>query len=248
MGSVEEVSLDGERTMRDIVPVGRIPLGTAAFDDVAAIVGFFPFDHPLRCITQDGLLGADVMADAVWQVDPAAGRLSIAPSVDGLEHIEGAIDCRSRHPPRPRLRPVIELPTAVGRLRVVVDTGSDGWLAVHPDDLEAAGGGGRAGCAGSLCIRLDEWARPLHADSATGARMSPSATGSSPACRSPRSTRSMPGLGVVGTELLRHFVLTVDWPGRAIHLDPVDPVELASGAACDRHPRSWRRSDGTART
>ena len=43
----------------------------------------------------------------------------------------------------------------------------------------------------------------------------------------------IPGLGVLGTEFLRHFVLTVDWPGRAVYLDPLDP---GASMTCDRPP------------
>ena len=41
VGSVEEVTLDGVRTRRDIVPIGRLALGGATFDDVAAVEGSF---------------------------------------------------------------------------------------------------------------------------------------------------------------------------------------------------------------
>ena len=222
VGSVEEVTLDGVRTRRDIVPVGRLALGGATFDDVAAVEGSFALDHPIRCITDDGFLGADVMADAVWQIDPAAGRLVIAPSLDGLDHIEGALRLPFTPSTEASPSPIVELPTQTGRLRVVVDTGADGWLAVHPDDLDAAGGvvkpDAPARCASVWTSGPGPFTRIRYgsADVRLGERL---VTGL------PVATVDalMPGLGVLGTEFLRHFVLTVDWPGRAVYLDPVDP-------------------------
>jgi hypothetical protein len=229
VGTVEEVSVTGDRVTRDVVPVGSIGLGGATIADAAAVAGSLSLVHPLRCVTEDGLLGADAMSDAVWQLDPSRGRLTIASSMDGLGHVEGESAIALPFTPSTDASPspIVELPTATGRLRVVLDTGSDGWLAVHPDDLEAAGG------------RVAQDAPSRYATMWT--------TGPGPFTRIRYGTVDVtlgpervadlpvatiealePGLGVVGTGFLRHFVLTIDWPGRTIVLDPLDEDGVAS--------------------
>jgi hypothetical protein len=167
------------------------------------------------------------MSDAVWQLDPARDRLTIASSTAGLDHVDGALRLPFTPSTDASPSPVIELPTATGRLRVVVDTGSDGWLAVHPETLEAAGGTVAPDAPTRLASLWTTGPGPF-----TRIRY-----GTADVTLGDERVAGMPiatiealesRLGVMGTEFLRHFVVTIDWPGRALFLDPIEPTAIAA--------------------
>ena len=78
---------------------------------------------PLYCVTPYGLLGAGGMMNGVWQVDYGAGEITVASSVDQLEHIDGAITVPFTPQPGLSPTPLVELPVGNGKLLFIVDTG-----------------------------------------------------------------------------------------------------------------------------
>ncbi|CAN5857654.1 hypothetical protein BH23CHL8_BH23CHL8_21850 [soil metagenome] len=219
-GQIALSSVDGEDVMRDIVVVPHVRLGGAAFSDVGVVRTFMNIDGPLGCVSRHGLIGASLMKEAVWQIDYAGGSRTIAPGVEGLDHVEGAIALPFTDASAASPSPILEIGVGEGRLRFLVDTGSDGWLAVHPEDLAGVGvlvdpegpayWTQASGSAGGFLARVLYGA----ADVALGDHVLEAL---------PIATIDAlpPGLGSMGNAFLRHFVVTIDWPGWMLYLDPV---------------------------
>jgi hypothetical protein len=220
-GSIMSASIDGQVTTSDVVPIPSLRLGGATFRDVGAVSGFIEPDSPLACSSDRGLLGASLMQQAVWQIDSAADVVTIAPSVAGLDHIAGAIAIPFERGSEASGSPIIELPAGAGRLRFLVDTGSNGWLSVHPDDLEGTGASLAAdapatdtlgvGASGTFETRLAWTALDLVlGDLALPA--TPIATTDSIAS----------GQGNIGNAFLSNFIVTVDWTADTLYLEPLE--------------------------
>ena len=218
-GSVETIGPDGTVVLGRTVRLERLRIGGVTFSEVGAIV-VSPGSASVLLGSAAGVIGANVMQRAVWQLDVPAGRLTIADSIAGLGHIDGAISLpfRAASPSSPS--PLVDIGVGAGRLPFLVDTGSDGGLAAGASDLAGLG------------IALDR-ARPperMPITSWSGRRealVAPVATrltlgDGPPRWRVVLATDALArGMGIMGTDFLADFVLTIDWPSRRLYLDPV---------------------------
>jgi hypothetical protein len=104
------------------------------------------------------------MKEAVWQFDYGAERITIAASVDGPDHIDGAIALGFTADSLVSPSPLLTFSSGDESLTFLLDTGSDGSLTINPADLadiglavDAAGPALSllaAGAAGSFDARL----------------------------------------------------------------------------------------------
>lgn len=219
VGRIATRAIDGTVAEPDVVAIERLRLGGAEFLDVAGPVGWVGDGNPLACVTRSGLLGANLMDDAVWQIDYQAESIGIHRSTEGLDHIDEAISLEFRVDSDASPSPIVTVPLADGELTFLLDTGSDGALMVNPADLEVVGlqvaddaptltvlG---AGAAGTFETELRYADLELALDGeVTGYPVAVSET-------------LQPGVGNMGNGFLRQFVVTIDWPERMVYLDPV---------------------------
>jgi hypothetical protein len=220
-GSLSTVTLGGEEATSSVVSLPEVRLGEAVFSDVGAIRGFVGPDNPIRCVAEDGIIGASLMKEAVWQIDYPAGEVTIAPGIEGLDHVDGAIHLDFSLGSSASPSPLVELPVGEGVLTFLLDTGSDGWLAVNPADLQGTGTAlapdapaslvSAIDLAGPIATRIDWTAADI--DLGGQAMWLPIAT----------SELLPEGVGNMGNEFLSHFVVTIDWPGQTLYLDPAGP-------------------------
>jgi len=140
---VETIGLAGGGAIL-ITPTRRYPSLTVADTvTVTDVLASDPWEggDAFHCITPNGLLGASSMQHAVWQVDYGTKQISVADSVEQLEHIDGAIALpftineQNKMSPTPR----VKLPVGNGEIEVIVDTGGGIPLAIEPAQLAAVG-------------------------------------------------------------------------------------------------------------
>ncbi len=219
-GHLNTAAIDGTVVKEEIVPVAELHIGDATFTDVGSIKGFLEPDNPLSCISSNGLIGASLMKEAVWQIDYGTEQITIAPSVDGLDHIEDAIALGFVSPTASSPSPQLPLLAGEGTIDFLIDTGSDGSLTVNPADLagigievDPSGPAYRteaAGSAGSYDARL------LYASVDLG-------LGNQQLDGFPVATIEslQAGQGNIGNAFMSNYVVTIDWPQGNIYFDPV---------------------------
>jgi predicted aspartyl protease len=217
-GQVSIAAIDGTILNVDVVPITSVDIGGAVFTDVGATKGFLDLDNPLSCISPHGLIGASLMRTAVWQIDYASNEITIAPSVDDLDHIEGAsrIEFTVATPTSPS--PIVEIRAGDGTLTFLVDTGSDGWLTLNPADVEAIGAGLGTDAPRASSMSAGEAGTFLSEIAWTAADL---AFGDLALDGVPLATVAAlaEGQGNIGNGFLSQFIVTFDWPGSALYLE-----------------------------
>ncbi len=221
-GAIVGASADGQAITSDVVPIARIAIGEAVFHDVGAVVGVIEPGNPFHCITDSGFIGASLMQAATWRIDPTTQTVTIAASADELDTDDALrLDFRPSSEVSPS--PLFELPAGEGALTFLADTGSDGWLAVNPVDLDGLGlqvpddvpvmsilG---TSAVGSFSTRA-HW---LTVELGVGDELRPTPVA---------ATEVAPeGQGIAGTDFLRHFIVTIDWAESVLYLEPLDGAE-----------------------
>ncbi len=230
LGTIAGAAADGQVITSDVVRLPQLAIGEAVFADVGTVVGAIEPGNPFYCITQTGFIGASLMQAAVWQVDPGAGTVTIAASTADLD-LEGATRFDFSASSEVSPSPLFELPTGEGALTLLLDTGSDGWLAAHPADLDPLGVAvpdevptesilaTGTGTGGDFTTRA-HW---LSAEVGLDGERKPLPIA---------AMETVPqGQGNAGTDFLRHFVLTVDWPGGALYLEPLSEAVPSTPAS-----------------
>jgi hypothetical protein len=211
-------SAGGVQTTQDIAAVPSLAVGPVKIGSTAAISGWVGQDNPLSCVTQTGLVGANAMADAVWQIDYQAQTVTVAPSVDVLGHIDGAISVPFIPGQGLAPNPFIGFDIGTGSLAFLVDTGSDAGIVIGPKELAATGiavpadaptvTAQASGAQGVFDVELKYVDLPMKlGDTAVTL---PVAVGDVVA-----------GFGNIGNAFLSQFVVTFDWSTRTLYLDPV---------------------------
>ncbi len=225
-GTVSTASVDGQVVTSEVVTLPLLSIGAAAFTDVGAVVGALEPGNPFYCLTDAGFIGASLMQTGVWRIDPADRHASPSrPAQTTCAGLDDAVRLDFARASDVSPSPLVELPVGEGTLRVVLDTGSDGWLAVSPGDLDSVGG----------VLRTDAPTQEVLAttfEGITGSRVAWSS-----ATLGLGEPRTMPiatidtlpdGQGNAGTDLLRHFIVTLDWGEDVVYLQPLDEAPAPS--------------------
>lgn len=123
-------------TSVDVVRLPRVSIGGVGFDRIAAVVLDVTAVPDLRCLRIDGLLGANLMRQAVWQIDLGRGRLRLVDRADRLDIPAGSRMARfiTQDSGAPLLRPVLD---GVPILDMVLDTGANVDVLAPTETLDA---------------------------------------------------------------------------------------------------------------
>lgn len=205
-------------------PVVEVPSitvgGSVVIDNATAEIGWAS-EGAFYCITRDGLFGASTMRSAIWQVDYGAQEITVAATIDQLDHIDGAIALPFTHKePTLSPSPIVELGVGDGTLTFIVDTGGGIPLTINSADFAAlglevpenaptvaslaagAGGAFESTVSGvTLPVRFGD--TELTTTVVVGDGMAPTTQGN------------------MGHSFLKNFVVTFDWSTRTMYLDPL---------------------------
>ncbi len=224
-GTISTASVDGQVFSSQIVTLPQLSIGGAEFRDVGAVVGSIEPGNPFFCLTEAGFIGASLMQTGAWRIDPNAGTVTIAASADDLPLLEGALRFDFSRASAVSPSPLVELPLGAGSLPVLLDTGSDGWLAVSPRDFDSVGG-----AIGTDAPTEEVLATTFEGFEGSRIAWSTAPVGLGQPGPMPIATiDTLPdGQGNVGTDLLRHFVTTIDWSEDVVSLQPLDEAPAPS--------------------
>ena len=195
-----------------------VTIGDLTVKQVFGISPWVGSDNPLSCVTENGLVGANVMSKAVWQIDYQAKTVTVTESTEGIDHVTDAITA-----PFQRMAGIGGSPvTGIGS----ATTDSRSWStparrsASWPGPKELASVGIEfgpdaprqkailVGAAGAqereipyVTTTLDVWGTKF--DYPVGA------------------LDIIPGNGNIGNAFLSQFVVTFDFPNNMMYLDPI---------------------------
>ena len=232
-------SLAGEISLEDTVDftpwetyglVEQASIGAASFNQIGAyVVNFSTPGHPLYCLSEHGVIGASLMKHGVWQIDYEAQTITIAENLNQLIQTKSQ---RQDHRGQALFkvpmsfqenRPFIQLEVGHGRtIEVMVDTGWGGHLQLNRQDLSLQ----QQSMPPVATIQgVVETLKGLSAFEQRVVSLAELTLGDlvlhdyeifvndSP----PESSEA-----AIGNDFLRHFVVTFDWPGHMLYLEPID--------------------------
>ena len=209
----------GGTVTSDTVGVDTVTMGDLRVSTVAAITPWVDEANPLSCISENGLVGSNVMKDAVWQIDYQAKTVTVTASIDGIDHVTGAIPVPFRTPgDTPDGSPNVAFGVGNDGLIFLVDTGSDGGIIAAPKELESVGVTVpkdapvlktlAAGAAGSIPLDIPFVTTTID----LGGKKIDYPVGAADIVQ---------GVGNIGNAFLSQFIVTFDYPNKTIYLDPV---------------------------
>ncbi|HIK44311.1 MAG TPA: aspartyl protease family protein [Leptolyngbyaceae cyanobacterium M65_K2018_010] len=202
----------------------EVSLGGANFHNVGAFaVEFSAPGHPLYCLSDSGVIGANWMRHGIWQIDYQHHRLTVAESVADLDDVSNAMvipfDLVD-------FTPVIDLQVGSHQtVKVLVDTGWDGSIHLTAEDFRALSLGplqeastieGLVETLGGLEIFNQKLLR-IPALSIGSLRLE-----NFPVLVS-YGEHAQP-YSRVGNEFLENFIVTLDWVNQRLYLKPIAPV------------------------
>lgn len=203
----------------------KIRLGDSV--DVTQVPASIGWDaEAFFCISRNGLLGASTMRNAIWQINYGDGTVSIANSVDQLDHVDGAIALPFNHSPKSLSpSPIVELEIGNGKLTFVVDSGGGIPLTINSGSLAKVGielpedaptsrnlAGGAVGSFEAeykgMTIPAKVGGKELEVTVLVGDGMAPSTDGN------------------MGHEFLKDYVVTFDWGNKMMYLAPLPASQV----------------------
>lgn len=215
----QEAQAGGGTVTSDRVGVDRVTMGGLTVDKVVGITPWVDTSNPLSCVTEHGLVGGNVMSEAVWQIDYQAKTLTVSASTEGIDHVAGAI--RIPFQPQQGLgkSPLVGFALGDAGLPFLVDTGSSFGIVAAPADLERVG----------VTIPADAPTVKTRIAGAAGAFDLDLAYVTSPLGLNETTTIDYPigagdivkGVGNIGNAFLSQFIVTFDFPNTTIYLDPI---------------------------
>lgn len=225
-GTISTTSPRGEVFTNEVVRLPELSIGGARFSDVGAVVGTIEPGNPFYCLTEAGFIGSSLMQTGAWHLDPEAGTLTIAASVEDLSVADGAWRLHFERASTVSPSPLVELPVGSGTVRVLLDTGSDAWLGVSPGDFVAVSG--EVHPDAPVEERLTAALEDSGAARVTWASAAVEPAGSGLAGPLPVAIiDTLPeGQGLAGTDLLRHFAVTIDWSEDTVYLQPLESAPV----------------------
>jgi hypothetical protein len=215
----QDSAAGGGTITNDVVGVDKVTMGGLTVGAVQGITPWVNSDNPLSCVTANGLVGGNVMSDAVWQIDYQAKTVTVTSSSAGIDHVKGAIKVPYQPMSGLGQTPIVGLALGNAGLPFIVDTGSSFGIVAAPKDLQKVGvtipanaptvKTRIAGAGGSFDVDLAFVPTSIGLNETTKINY-PIGAGDIVA-----------GVGNIGNAFLSQFVVTFDFPKSTIYLDPI---------------------------
>lgn len=214
----QDSAAGGGTITSDVVGVDTVTMGDLTVSSMQGLTPWVDSGNPLSCVTENGLVGGNVMSGAVWQIDYQAKTVTVTASAEG-EHVDGAIKVPFQPMTGLGKSPVVGIALGNAGLPFLVDTGSSFGVVAAPKDLEKVGikipadaptvKTRIAGAGGTFDVDLAYVPTSMGLNETTKIDY-PIGAGDIVA-----------NVGNIGNAFLSQFVVTFDFPNSTIYLDPI---------------------------
>ncbi|KAA9132528.1 hypothetical protein F3N42_04705 [Marinihelvus fidelis] len=199
--------------IRSRIVQADIRVGGVGFTRVPMFVAPFADNAATRAIVGDGVLGSELLALGGWQFDLRSGVLRFDAQAENLPHVDTSRKTPLHDFGYPHA-PIFDVRFAEqARSKAMLDTGSPGYFAISPPDLEGAakaGGIGReiqgygspGASLGGQAPDAEQWMGEMPTFSLAG--LAPARVEAIRRERSP---------SLLGARWLEHFIITLDATG-----------------------------------
>jgi Aspartyl protease len=123
----------------NVIAAETVTIGDLTVNQVFGISPWVGSDNPLSCVTENGLVGANVMSQGVWQIDYQAKTVTVTETTDGIDHVTDAIPVQFLPEESVGRVPLTVLGLGNGQLPFVIDTGSNLGIVAGPKELASVG-------------------------------------------------------------------------------------------------------------
>lgn len=220
----------GSRTIRDsqgtlsnadYVRVESLYLGTVEFRGVSSFVADLDQNPALRCLKLDGILGSPSMRHCIWQIDFADHRIRFTDEIWKLSYYNPHQAISYQTDDQYSIKLDYEMEKADIR-NIKVDYGSMNAITLPRDGMERLASGDALDAeilkfAGFAQIGLfGDLVESTRYYSRTSGRLGDMVL------HSAQTKSGGKNGGLVGTEVLRDYVVTINFPAQKIHFFPVD--------------------------
>lgn len=217
--SIKTVDSQGNESLLDYVKVQKITIGGAAFINTTAAVADMKQAEAIACLNIDGLIGANLMKKAFWQIDSQKNVIRIASDFDQLTRpVNGYVIPFTTEVTG---TPLIHLKMGqVDVKKLKMDTGSVGFLSTDSESYpglksdnqilaeRASYGASSVGLFGTS--ENDTIRQVLVKDVSMGNLSVPNQV-----IDMKRSKSSL-----LGMSFLRNYLVTIDWKNNLLYLYP----------------------------
>jgi predicted aspartyl protease len=218
--------INGRVNKQELVSVDSMRLGGVTFYQTAAIVADLNAQTELACLGIDGLIGANLLKGTILQIDYAKRSLALASSIDSLAVSPGAVKwpftTTSQGTPKVAVRV-----NGLTFNALTVDTGSAGWIdlseAAYSKVKEAGPVKSRTGFGvTSVGLYGQNEPHPIYRTWVEDVRISET---SAPMPAS-IDFQGKGGRQTIGNAFWRQFVMTIDWKGNQLLLEPKEDYQI----------------------
>jgi hypothetical protein len=215
-----------ERTMvaPRMVKFDSIQLGNLAFQGHGGFIIKEDQNHDILAYLEDGILGANLMKHAIWQINFRESTIKVTDKISRLDFIDGAVKIPFK-PHSLQKSPDVQVEVnGSGIFELQFDTGSNKDLKLITDNLASYNVPGRRVKLTSISsLTMGEESTELTESYLTkldSVRIGSKVFKDLPVEIFESADKSLIGKGQMGNAFMRHFIVTLDWFENVIYLYP----------------------------
>jgi hypothetical protein len=215
--------------------LSQVSLDSANFNQIGAVASHFSTEgNPLQCLSDVGVLGADLMRHGVWRIDYQHQTITLASHIGQLQSSPLAVGADAFALPLQFQghRPVVNLQIGSNplgsdpNLQALIDTGWSGNIQLNGYDVQNYEGDPIATLAtveGQIesIQGIEHWQQTLV--QIPTMHMGELTLNQFPVFLADEAIGSAQAL--IGNDFLQHFIVTLDWPNETLYLAPTTDVQ-----------------------
>ena len=224
----------GANSLDTLVSINGMRVGEAAFAGIGGVVVNTAEIFRRTCVTVDGLVGANVMNPAIWQIDYVNKRLVTADRLSNLSFISGAMSVPFVTAPFTKT-PLLEVTVDNGQtVMLVYDTGFNGYATLNTADKQKflqtppAGRYTPLTSLGYTSILGDSVARAVDTSYVvqTNLKVGPTTLRNVPVAYGRYKNYNESKHGDIGNEFFKNAVVTLDWQNKMMYVHTTAPIDV----------------------